>query len=341
LTLSRLRRIVRSRTRWCVATSWENQSVITVPTSDSCNDQVGRLAWEEPACPLCGSRSGVPFIEAPDPTGGRNALWFAVVRCANCRLCYTSPRPTRESIGQFYSQTYPPHRGVRQTRALRSWYPLAMLSGRSTERRRLPVQGQGRLLDFGCGNGSFLLRMAQQGWQVMGLDMSAQAVERIKAELRLPALQGTLPHPELTPGSFEVVTMWHSLEHVHDPLDTLRQVHRLLTPGGRLFVAVPNIDSWPFRLFGQSWFGLDLPRHLTHFCPATLRAMLVRAGFGVESLRMIRHSDWLRSSARLAARSRPLAWSTLLTFKPFARVVSWLGFMLGNSDAMLAVARRA
>src|SRR5262249_8349053 len=75
------------------------------------------------------------------------------------------------------------------------------------------------------------------------------------------------------------------------------EARRLLAPGGKVIVAVPNIDSLQFRWFGAAWYGLDLPRHLTHFTPDTLKAMLQRAGFGVRRMRMVRHSDWLRSSA--------------------------------------------
>src|SRR5262249_10576488 len=157
-------------------------------------------------------------------------------------------------------------------------------------------------LDFGCGGGSYLRRMHGAGWQVVGLDVSAAAVERVRTDLGLPALAGTLPHPLLEPAGFDVVTMWHSLEHVHDPPAVLREGRRLLVPGGRLLVAVPNIDSLAFRWFGPAWYALDLPRHLTHFTPRTLTLMLQQAGFRPGPVRMVGHSHWVRSSAKLACR---------------------------------------
>jgi SAM-dependent methyltransferase len=183
--------------------------------------------------------------------------------------------------------------------------------------------------------------MAEQGWQVTGLDASVGAVKTVR-ELGLKALVGTLPHPDLKPSSFDVVTMWHSLEHVHDPLSVLREAYQLLVPEGRLVIAVPNIESWPHHWFGRAWFGLDLPRHLTHFCPKTLQIMLECAGFRVESLRMLRHSDWLRSSARNAARQGPTGlFARLLRIKPIARLTAWMCFLAGKSDCLLAVAERA
>ena len=303
------------------------------------------VAWEDSPCPLCGRDEPAMLLEAPDPvpTGG-DGLWFAVVRCEHCGTTYTNPRPTATSIGGFYPADYRPHRRPRKMRESRPARPLgSFLFGRPCNERRgtLPWHGQGRLLDFGCGGGGFLKRMADQGWRVTGLDAAVGAVRQIQEELGLAALVGSLPHPDLAPCSFDVVTMWHSLEHVHRPLAILREAYQLLVPGGRLVVATPNIESLPFYWFGPSWFGLDLPRHLTHFTPKSLRAMLETAGFRVEMVRMLRHSDWLRSSAKLAAaQDRGSWWAKLLRWKPAAKAVAWGCYATGMSDCMMAVAMR-
>lgn len=304
-------------------------------------------AWEDAPCPLCGSTvgSGVPFLEAPDPLPpAGTGLVFAVVKCGRCGLTFTNPRPGERAIARFYPADYQPHRRPGQMRRSRPVRPLwGRLFGRPCAERRgaLPWAGAGRLLDFGCGGGSFLKTMADQGWAVTGLDASVGAVEAVRSQHGLTALVGTLPHPDLRPGSFDVVTMWHSLEHVHRPLDLLREAFRLLVPGGKLIVATPNIEGLPYRVFGKSWFGLDLPRHLTHFTPATLTAMLHGAGFCPEPVRQLRHSDWLRSSAKLAARDGtggPLGRS--LRWKPVARLAAWACFAAGASDCMMCVAER-
>jgi SAM-dependent methyltransferase len=155
-------------------------------------------------------------------------------------------------------------------------------------------------------------------------------------------LHGTLPHDDLQPESFDVITMWHSLEHVPDPKRVLTEARRLLAPKGKLIIAVPNIDSLAFRIFGQSWFGLDLPRHLTHFAPWTLHLLLERVGYRVEPIKMVRHSSWLRHSARLACR-RPEAFilHKLLKGKPFSRLAAFYSCLSGQSDCMMAVATPA
>jgi SAM-dependent methyltransferase len=296
------------------------------------------IDWEEPACLLCGSRQWSWLVEAPDPAIGGKGLWFGVVQCQECGLCFTNPRPDRNSIAQFYpSEGYSPHQLPRQKqrrpRWLERWRPAD--KGPQT----LAWRGQGRLLDFGCGGGSFLQRMGGLGWQVTGLDMSATTVCRVRAELGLRVLVGSLPHPELEPENFDVITMWQSLEHVHQPREVLQEAFRLLTPGGKLLVAVPNIDSLAYRWFGPDWFGLDLPRHLTHFTPMTLSLMLERAGFRLGSLRMVRHTKWLRSSAAIAVRRRRAPyWHRWLTTKAAARLAALYSHATRQTDCLLAMA---
>jgi SAM-dependent methyltransferase len=300
------------------------------------------IEWEEPDCLLCGGRNWSPLVEAPDTTTGGTGLWFAVVQCQACGLCFTNPRPNTDTIGQFYPAVYRPHR-TPHARKPKGWLPrwFGRTDQPRKERQILPWHGQGRLLDFGCGGGSFLARMNEQAWQVTGVDISTAAIQRIRAELGLRALVGTLPHPELRPASFDVITMWHSLEHVHAPLDVLREARRLLVPGGRLLVAVPNIDSLPFRWFGSAWYGLDLPRHLTHFAPWTLQLMLERSGFRVGPIRMVRHSDWLRASARLACQTaRGPVWHRWLTVKTISRLATWYCYLTTQSDCMMVTAER-
>jgi SAM-dependent methyltransferase len=200
---------------------------------------------------------------------------------------------------------------------------------RKRDNPKIVWSGDGRLLDFGCGGGAYLARMHRQGWQVTGMDVSAAAVDCVRNEL------------DLEPTSCDVITMWHSLEHVHAPLEVLREARQLLVPGGKIFIAVPNIDSLPFRWFGSAWYGLDLPRHLTHFAPWTLHLMLERAGFRVGPIKMVRHSQWLRSSARLACQTgRGTIWHRILTGKPPSRLASRFCYLTRQADCIMVSAER-
>src|SRR5262245_53984147 len=235
-------------------------------TPDSHRSQRPGLVWEETACTLCGRDAATPRTgaAAPIPAEGPG-LRLPVVRCRHCGLAYTNPRPTADTIARFYPPDYGPHRtpppGQRAGPPPQFW---TRLFGRPCPERRglLPGAAPGRLLDFGCGGGGYLRRMADRGWRVTGLDVAPRVVRAIREELDCEAFVGTLPHPELAAGSFDVVTMWQSLEHVHQPLAILREALRVLVPGGTAIVAVPNFDSLSAGWFGPHWLGLDLPRHL-------------------------------------------------------------------------------
>jgi SAM-dependent methyltransferase len=298
------------------------------------------VEWEETACLLCGGPDSSPLVEAPDAIAGGTGLWFAVVQCQKCGLCFTNPRPSPGSIQRFYPPTYRPHRTpefrgrLKKQAASLQKEPRWGKIGKVLARR-----GQGRLLDFGCGGGGFLKRMHREGWDVTGIDVSEDAVKRIRFGLGLPAHVGTLPCPNLPSGSFDLITMWQTLEHVHEPLEALRDAYRLLAPGGELMVSLPNIDSLPFRIFGHAWLGLDLPRHLTHFTPPTLHAMLEHAGFSPGPARMIRHSGWLRASAKLACRIRPgTPWQRWLRSKSPSRLLTWYSYLTAQSDCIMVKA---
>jgi len=221
-------------------------------------------------------------------------------------------------------------------RPLRGWYPRDWLMP--------PALGKGRprLLDFGCGAGHFLAGMQRLGWEAVGIDMSETAVTAVRETIGVAAFVGSLPHDELENATFDLLTMWHALEHVHDPLGILRQAHNLLIPQGRLIVAVPDFAGWPRRWFGSAWYGLDLPRHLTHFTPDTLVQMLDRAGFRVLGMRHPRHADWLRSSALLAKKhGRGSLGQKFLQFRLAARLTASLCQLAGKTDVILVLAERS
>jgi SAM-dependent methyltransferase len=308
--------------------------------SGSAGHQRPVIDWEEPRCLLCNSDRASLLLEARDPLPGKDGLWFAVAQCQDCGLCFTRPRPNDQIIGRFYPASYAPHHKAIKAKAPRWWRRFTWWrTGRNEPLQGRPPAGRDRLLDFGCGTGAYLQRMRLAGWKVTGLDACEEMVQRIRNELGLPALVGSLPHPELGDGSFDVVTMRHSLEHVHRPLDVVRAAHRLLAPGGKLIVSVPNIDSLPFAWFGRHWRGLELPRHLTHFTPDTLQLMLARAGFIVGPVRMVRHTEWIRRSARQAAQHPDAStWQRWLCRRLVASLATWYAYLMRRCDGMVVTA---
>jgi len=187
------------------------------------------------------------------------------------------------------------------------------------------VAKPGRLLDAGCGDGYFLYQARRQGWDVYGLEVNPAAVASARGA-GLPVQLGDLSSADLQPESFDFVRLWHVLEHVPDPVETLRRASSLLTPEGRLIVGVPDFASPVRRLFGARWSGLQLPYHLHHFEPATLRAGLTRAG-----LRVVQFSH----------RSVGTLYSSLLETRAGARIPAPVAWPLAlAADDLLDLFRR-
>jgi len=147
---------------------------------------------------------------------------------------------------------------------------------REVERHR----GAGRLLDVGCGKGGFLRGARDRGWRCFGVEISFQASNDAR-RMGLDVATGRFEDVDYPDSFFDVITMYHVLEHLHDPRQALSKAYQLLKSEGLLVVAVPNFDSLQARLFGQRWYHLDAPRHLYHFTPRTLKMLLHQIGFKV------------------------------------------------------------
>ena len=239
--------------------------------------------FEKPCCLLCGGDAATPFIEAEDDLGGRPGR-FRFVRCSDCGLVYQSPRLSFEHIGAYYDDEYIAHRKKTDWGLLTPLYDWAM-GKHDREKLALvlryqPLDSGSRVLDIGCGAGTFLAQVVERsGASACGVDFKDLSflpwMERV--EFR----QGTLGQQDFGPRRFDLITMWHFLEHDYTPRDTLERARDLLAPGGRLVIEVPRLDSLSFRLFRERWPGLQAPQHTMLFDAETLRRMLEQTGFQI------------------------------------------------------------
>lgn len=225
------------------------------------------------ACPVCaGSRLFYQF----------SVEGFRVVRCHDCALMLTNPQPSDVELGQIYNENYflveDNAAGRQHTEELKASTADEYLN--LLTRYGLPAGA--RLLEIGCGHGDFLARAAARGLDVTGVEYSADACEITRRKLAGTGkiLQGEISSlPASYDGQFDVVAASDVIEHVRDPKAFLAQAHRLLKPGGILFLATPTMDSRSARLLNSRWMEFK-PEHLWYFKGATLQTLLTRNGFG-------------------------------------------------------------
>jgi SAM-dependent methyltransferase len=238
---------------------------------------------ESVTCNLCGASAAAVHATGRDRLTGVDGE-FTLVRCAQCGLVYLNPRPRADEIDRYYPADYLPFLPAIDDEP--GWF--RRLDRRNGLRRRQaimrrwvgrPEPGAHRLLDVGCATGIFLQGMAEEGWQVQGVELSPTAADYARRRFGLNVFTGTLEQARLPTGSFDVITLWDVLEHVYDPKATLHEVHRLLKPNGAFVFSLPDLDTIEAKVFGRYWAGLDMPRHLTLFNRATLGRLLRETGF--------------------------------------------------------------
>ena len=298
------------------------------------------------ACVACRGALQPRHPAVVDPQAGGT---FSILTCSACGLGGTSPVP-EDLAGHYAGDYYGGRHG---------------LVGRWAVWRRLRLLGQaaggaspGKLLDVGCGDGSFLLGARAAGWAVSGVEL-----EPTRARAAGLEVHAALADAEAR-GPYGAITLWHSLEHLPDPAGTLARLARLLAPGGVLLAAVPDAGSSQARLFGRFWLHLDVPRHLVHFDARSLDTTLGRAG-----LRVVRrwHQEfeydllgWMQSALnafsvapnfllKLLTGRRPQGrsfdWLVTLAATPLLGLAGvpavWLSTSLGRGGTLLVAAQRS
>ncbi len=314
----------------------------------------GSLATHPSACPVCASTGGRELLRAHDHRRGMPGE-FRVVECPACRLCRTDPWP--DDPGAWYPDEYPQHGGGDSVTARASRLALQRASAAGSSTARVlgaaipeaetggPMRPGMRVLDVGAGTGGAVAAFREAGHQAWGVEPSARAVQvardRGNAWVLNGSLDALLHEGGLPDGPWDVIRMSQVLEHVPDPLATLRSIRGLMAPGARLIVGVPNIRSLAARATGGSWDGLEVPRHLVHYDRDSLRWVLALAGFRVASMRTTPLLGVLPGSvdARTAGGRRQRGWGDLLPVRLLAYPLEWGLGVLGQGDGLLAIAR--
>jgi len=225
-------------------------------------------------CPVCQSDAIAPMLEAVDHTVSHKS--FPVWNCASCTAAFTQDVPDQQEIGAYYaSDDYISHSDTSKG-FINGLYHRVRRRTLASKRNLVASQTKlekGKLLDVGCGTGAFLHTMKQAGWEITGLEPDPTARERAAELYKLHPLSTDQLY-QLPAGSFNAITLWHVLEHVHDLQGYVEQLAKLLAPGGRLFIAVPNYTSHDAAFYKELWAAYDVPRHLYHFSPKSMEQLL-------------------------------------------------------------------
>jgi 2-polyprenyl-3-methyl-5-hydroxy-6-metoxy-1,4-benzoquinol methylase len=236
-------------------------------------------------CPVCNSNVIQKVLSIKDYTVSQEI--FEVWHCNNCSFRFTQNIPTASNIGPFYqSANYVSHSDTQEGLIHRCYH---LVRNHTLTVKRKLIQNvtdreTGDLLDVGAGTGAFAKKMQDAGWIVTGLEPDETAR---KNALELNNLNLLSPQNlyNFSSDSFDAITLWHVLEHVHDLHGYLDQFHSILRKSGRLVIAVPNYTSYDATAYQQYWAAYDVPRHLYHFSPESMNFLANRKGFKINSIR--------------------------------------------------------
>ncbi len=239
--------------------------------------------FETVACYCCGSRNALPLVTAEEDLTGKPGR-FQFVICQDCELAYQNPRLKLQFIAAYYDDEYIAHRKKTDWGPLTPLYEWAMgkhdRDKLALVRQFVPLTASARVLDVGCGAGTFLTRLqAETGAAVSGVDF--KDLTHLPDIAQIDFHLGLFYEQQFPGQRFDLITMWHFLEHDYDPARTLRHARALLADNGTLIIEVPRLDSVSYRLFRERWPGLQAPQHTALYSQTTLLELVTRAGFQV------------------------------------------------------------
>jgi SAM-dependent methyltransferase len=220
-------------------------------------------------CPICRRAGAQEWLRAPDRLHGRQEQ-YTLLRCPVCSLVWLSNPPKPAEMNLHYTDAY---------------HKLISAAGENSPdrwRERIQILRQckqsGTLLDLGCSSGGFLGFFQGDSWKLYGIEMSADCARRAEARTGAHVFVGDILDAPFPPGSFDAITCFDVLEHLYEPRRVMARVGEWLKPGGIFYIQVPNVDSAEAHVFGSYWHGLELPRHLFHYSPASLKFLAESAG---------------------------------------------------------------
>lgn len=230
-------------------------------------------------CPLCHSSEFTNVLVAKDYTTTQEN--FQIQKCVNCQFVFTNPRPPANAIGKYYlSDNYISHMDGSQKLLDKIYLAARKFTLRWKEQLITKQQHIGELLDVGCGTGEFINHMKTTGWQVAGMEPTETAREKATQKIQQKIYKNLAGVNQ----QFNVITLWHVLEHVHELNETIEKIKLLLNDTGTIFIAVPNHESPDATFYHQHWAAYDVPRHLWHFSKTTMQHLMNKHGLKIQKI---------------------------------------------------------
>lgn len=233
------------------------------------------------SCLLCSSKNIRKLFDCTDHFISREV--FPLFRCSECGFIFTGEHPDEPEIGRYYeSDEYISHSDTSRG-LINKLYQIArnfMLGRKVASVNKLTHLQNGSLLDIGSGTGYFADAMKHSGWKVRGIEINEKAREFSRIHFNIDVSEPAEIHL-LPSGTFDCITLWHVLEHFHNPDEYMREISRLLKPEGLCFIALPNCSSYDAAHYKKFWAAYDVPRHLWHFSPDSFRKFADKSGFEI------------------------------------------------------------
>jgi 2-polyprenyl-3-methyl-5-hydroxy-6-metoxy-1,4-benzoquinol methylase len=238
-------------------------------------------------CPLCASDKTGFQIRCKDYFISKED--FSIFKCSACGFTFTQDYPEENEIARFYeSDDYISHSDTTRSFSDKLYRLARNVMLRKKRRLIISVTGlkKGAILDIGSGTGYFAGTMKKTGWLVRGIEINEKARNFSMSQFKLNILTPD-KIPSLEKESFDCITLWHVLEHFHDPFNYFSEISRLLKPGAVCIVALPNCNSYDAKYYDRFWAAWDVPRHLWHFNPHSFSLFSEKAGLSLEKLRSL------------------------------------------------------
>jgi SAM-dependent methyltransferase len=254
------------------------------------------MSVEITSCPLCEKTDFQTIYLAKDMHYGITGI-FKIVRCTGCSLMFVNPMYSDEELGALYPADY---YAYQEHFSRRRWKEIVkFLLWFRVGTQDLQFKTPGRMLDLGCGTGWFLRQMRDKGWEVYGVEINSVAAELGRTKDGLSIVAGTLKHANFPTDYFDYVRANHSFEHISCPGETLDEIHRVLRPGGRLMVGVPNVAGLSAKIFRQYWWHLCAPVHPFTYSVGTLSQFLEKHHFEITKVNYTSDYSGILGSAQI------------------------------------------